>query len=108
MRWRRRRELFQREISLLADLEELLRGVTIKQGKPDGWVWKAEGSGISSVKSAYKEITKVSNCRRDPFFMSLWSKKVPYKVATFGWKSALEQLPTSENLIKRGALHESS
>lgn len=74
-----RRELFQWECQLVAELEEVLLGSELnKVRKMDIWVWKAESTGQYSVKSAYKELTHNANSTRYHFlFRSIWSKFIP-------------------------------
>lgn len=98
-RWR---ELHQWEEDLVIALAGVLQGTSIRQIDPDGWCWKADDSGLYSVKSVYGRIMNNSAEIRDHFFTLLWSNLVPTKVAALGWRATRNRLQTKTNLATRG------
>lgn len=99
-RWRK--ELYQWEEALLHTLVGKVQGTMVRTSEADGWRWKADGSWVYSVKSAYGQIMTQSTGTRDHLFASLWSKLVPCKVAALGSRVIRNRLPTKTNLVVRG------
>ncbi|GKU95921.1 hypothetical protein SLEP1_g9218 [Rubroshorea leprosula] len=100
--WGWRRELMGRELSLLQDLEKLLKECKLMKGKQDFWSWKHDSKGNYSTKSAY---SLLNNSIEEPGsiqFNKIWNSKVPLKVSAFVWKLLQDRIPTGENLLKRG------
>ncbi|GKV45849.1 hypothetical protein SLEP1_g52884 [Rubroshorea leprosula] len=100
--WGWRRELMGRELSLLQDLEKLLKECKLMKGKQDFWSWKHDSKGNYSTKSAY---SLLNNSIKEPGsiqFNKIWNSKVPLKVSAFVWKLLQDRIPTGENLLKRG------
>ncbi|CAM8977245.1 unnamed protein product [Rhodiola kirilowii] len=78
------------------------------------YYWKEEGSGVFTVRTAYKlavsmekrrqhGVGEQSNDRQiQVFWKSLWKLKVPPRVKLFGWRLYHNSLPTMRNLLRRG------
>ncbi|XP_024196669.1 uncharacterized protein LOC112199909 [Rosa chinensis] len=82
----------------------------------DKVAWKPNKKGFFSVKSAYivaREFSIghifASASTGDPYaplWKALWKAKVPSKVAIFGWRAALNLLPTRVALTAKGYMGE--
>jgi hypothetical protein len=92
---------------LVRDLE----GVSLSH-EVDRWVWKLNPEEGFSVKSAYDSLREEEDSSNlSPFelsmFSRLWVSLAPSKVVAFSWKLFYDRLPTKDNLISRGVLHQS-
>lgn len=93
--------MFNWEGVLLAELQQLLEGVTLIQNGLDRWVWLKDSSGVYSVRSTYTLLLKNNHDQRDAFYMQIWAQLVPSKVESFVWKLSLDRVPTLVNLASR-------
>jgi hypothetical protein len=104
-RWRRR--LSSREEVLLRELRLVLDTVMLTCGCPDQYRWRADPSGVYSVRSAYDMIL---DCvvEDDAVFRLLWAVNVPSNYTVFGWRLLADRLQTKVNLQRRHILPDGS
>nr|KYP49479.1 hypothetical protein KK1_028760 [Cajanus cajan] len=103
--WCWRRDLFQWEEDQLQLLYLELQSVKLSEEKFDGWRWKHDSGGSYSVKSAYQVIINQSIYVDFPMYRYLWSKLIPSKVSSFGWRVILDRITTKKKIIKRKVLN---
>ncbi|GLT78296.1 hypothetical protein SLA2020_498360 [Shorea laevis] len=101
-KWCWRGELLGREYAFWQDLNELLQGSKLVQGKQDSWRWGHDPKGTYSTKSAYIILNGNNTEPTSKQFNMLWNKNVPLKVSAFVWKALQNRIPTGDNLLKRG------
>jgi hypothetical protein len=75
-------------------------------------VWNSnseEGFSVKSANDSLREGEDSSNLSdfELSMFSSLWVNPAPSKVVAFSWKLFYDRLPTKDNLISRGVLHQS-
>ncbi|KAL0294588.1 UNVERIFIED_CONTAM: hypothetical protein Sradi_6878200 [Sesamum radiatum] len=81
----------------------------IKVGIDDILVWYYSSSGLFTVRSAYHIICSLENLpglsslfvNEHAWWRFVWQAKVPNKIKVFIWKTCLNALPTSRNLLQR-------
>ncbi|XP_021995835.1 uncharacterized protein LOC110893019 [Helianthus annuus] len=84
-------ELFQ----LLNDIHDI-----DWKGGSDNWIWRPDGDGVFSMKSAKSLLLSSYDVVQIPKFK--WKVWVPIKCRIMVWRAALNRLPTNTELIKRG------
>ncbi|KAL0285703.1 UNVERIFIED_CONTAM: hypothetical protein Scaly_2811600 [Sesamum calycinum] len=89
---------------------EFILGIPLSQvGIDDILVWYYSSSGLFTVRSAYHLICSLENSpglsslfvNEHAWWRFVWQAKVPNKVKVFIWKTCLNALPTSRNLLQR-------
>lgn len=108
LRWRR--NLFEWEKELLADLLQAIGVVSVIRDKRDSWCWTLDSSGGYTVKSAFAFIAdaergdgeRTGDNMDHAFFKGIWCNLVPSKVAALAWKIGLQRMPTMANIIRSG------
>ncbi|GAU29496.1 hypothetical protein TSUD_360410 [Trifolium subterraneum] len=101
-----RRDLFQWEEDLVAQLRELLDPVVLSL-EEDWWRWRPETNGVFSVNSSYKllvdelESEEVLEEAEITVFGQIWDSPAPSKVIAFSWQLLYDQIPTRKNLEAR-------
>ena len=100
-----RRELLEREIEALADLNVLLvsSDVGATLDRPDQLVWKGSSSGRFSVKSIYDSASS-HHLNVDESFKLIWKNVAPPRVQCFGWLTYIGRIKTSEYLFRLGII----
>lgn len=83
----------------------LLHGVTLQVDRIDRWLWTLETSHVFSVRSAYNLLTFQSSTVSWVAVSSLWNKDIPLKVVLFAWRLFRDRLPTNDNLLRCGVIH---
>ncbi|KAL0392972.1 UNVERIFIED_CONTAM: hypothetical protein Sradi_2520000 [Sesamum radiatum] len=81
----------------------------IKVGIDDILVWYYSSFGLFTVRSAYHLICSLENSpglsslfvNEHAWWRFVWQAKVPNKIKVFIWKTCLNALPTSRNLLQR-------
>ncbi|KAK4406431.1 hypothetical protein Sango_0649600 [Sesamum angolense] len=81
----------------------------IKVGIDDILVWYYSSSGLFTVRSVYHLICSLENSpglnslfvNEHAWWRFVWQAKVPNKIKVFIWKTCLNALPTSRNLLQR-------
>jgi hypothetical protein len=104
-----RRNLFQWELDLVAQLEGLISGILILPIE-DSWSCATGEEGEYTVKAGYSflssnflpEMAISDNVSR--VLKSQWLSMAPLKVIVFSWQLLLQRLPTRVNLSQRGVL----
>jgi len=86
----------------------LLQNVTLQVDKADRWLWNLETSHDFSVRSAYNFLTIQLPAASSVAASSIWNKDVPLKVGLFAWRQFRDRLPTKDNLVRRGVIHNDS
>ena len=102
IRWRRAR--FEWEVPLEADLTHQISQVSLSRERKDVQIWGGEDTGVFSVNSAYRYLTKQTRNSQQEVFISLWKTKALPNVITTAWRALLGRLPTRVNLRRRGGL----
>lgn len=59
-----------------------------------------------SVKGTYQYITTYVNSLDRGMFDVVWQRQVPLKVSVFTWRILRDRLPTQDNLLRRGIIHQ--
>jgi len=84
----------------------ILRTPLFDQVEEDKLVWKAERTGLYSVKSAYrlcvKDLVDSSHLRQTGAWSNIWRLKVPPKVKNLVWRMCRGCLPTRVRLQDKG------
>lgn len=52
--WSWSRELFEREVSLVREIEDLMRNLVLRKGECDKWVWLGGKEGKYSTREGYR------------------------------------------------------
>ncbi|GKU89448.1 hypothetical protein SLEP1_g3583 [Rubroshorea leprosula] len=100
-----RRNLFEWEDEEVVDLERMIEGTKITQGRPDKWEWIHDKERQYSSKSAYHILaTDQSGPNGSTIFKRTWNTTLPTKVSAFNWQLMLDRIPTKVNLLKRGII----
>lgn len=97
-----RRGLFVWEEELLANLLDVLAGKVILAGVDDSWFWLGKSAAPYVVEEAYVLLRESGERQPDHTFKFLWDSSIPLKVVAFCWRSILDRIPTSSNLVSRG------
>ncbi|GKV30550.1 hypothetical protein SLEP1_g39351 [Rubroshorea leprosula] len=95
-KWRWSRELLGREVTLVQDLNSLLHGSKLEQGKQDSWRWKHESKGSYSTKSAYillNSSNRETDARR--FTYEWWGLQAVFTCE--GWKHLQQHMGMVQN-----------
>ncbi|GAU46303.1 hypothetical protein TSUD_283280 [Trifolium subterraneum] len=105
--WQWSEQLSTYEEEQVAELTELLVGLSLQPGNPDSWRWIPDSLGLFTVKSCYNAL--LSDCQIEVLdtnvlnaINQLWKNDVPSKVLVFGWRLLLARLPTRLALNRRG------
>ncbi|MCH90522.1 F-box family protein [Trifolium medium] len=70
--------------------------------------------GCFSVKSAYDALLReivpgpLLSPRKSKIFSSIWDSPAPSKVIAFSWQLLHDRVPTKDNLLLRGVIHDNS
>ena len=68
----------------------------------DNLLWKADPSGMYSIRSAYRLLSNQNRSASDGRnFQLIWKLKIPPKAAIFTWRLIKDRLPTRANLHRR-------
>lgn len=67
----------------------------------DLWYWLANPLGSYTVRSCYKLLDHISVDLNDGVWRRIWNLKMSGKVKKFFWRSTMNVLPTTNNLIRR-------
>lgn len=102
-RWRR--NIFNREESLVEELRQQVDSVTLSEGVADKWIWSKEEGGIYSVKSAYVCLLGELGDLADGVFQKLWSVRAPSNAISLAWKLLHNRIQSKVNLRRRGLLN---
>jgi len=105
-RWRRARvewESIQEE-----DMLRLISANILNREEQDQQLWGGGGTGEFSVKSAYNCLASHATGEQMGFFNLLWQAKAFPSVLVTSWRSLLDRLPTTSNLIRREVMVSSS
>jgi hypothetical protein len=102
-----RRNLFQWEADLVAQLESFINGTPILL-VDDSWSCSKGDEGFYAVKAGYNflsenflPVVEVST-NVLAVLKNLWSTLAPSKVIVFSWQLMMQRLPTRVNLARRG------
>ncbi|KAJ9549873.1 hypothetical protein OSB04_022416 [Centaurea solstitialis] len=100
--WCWRSDIRGRTSSELADLEELLRNLGVKETGEDSWIWSLDSHGMFNVNTLAKLLQKRMATPVTHDVPSFWNSCVPLKVNSFVWRMMHNALPTKANLHRRG------
>jgi len=104
--WRWRRRLFAWEEEMVGEFILLLANVILQVNKDDRWLWSLETSNSFTVRSMYNSLTIQPQIELPVDASSIWHKDVPLKVVVFVWRLFRDRLPTKDNLLRRGVIHQ--
>jgi len=96
--------LFAWEEEVVGELCLLLQNLTLQVDKEDSWHWNLESSNAYTVQSAYKSMTQHQHIDTTVSTKVLWHKDISLKVVLFAWRLFRDQLPTKDNLYRRGVI----
>jgi len=102
LRWRRDR--FEWEVPFETELGMLISRATVTKDEHDKQVWRGDGSGSFTVKSAYECLEEPERGTQISSFGYLWKIKAFPNVTITAWKVLLGRVPTRECLSKRGVM----
>ncbi|XP_057803191.1 uncharacterized protein LOC131018490 [Salvia miltiorrhiza] len=99
------RTLRERDLEQLRALRSCVCKIRLNAGTMDAWRWKAAGSGVFSVKTAYETFFKNrrwSNvCGVQKELAMIWKAQVPAKVIATAWKVLKGRIATMDNHRRR-------
>ena len=103
-RWRLewRRDKFEWESELEANLLECILRANINKNISDIPVWGEEELENYSVNIAYNHLAKRPRATHHSAFEYLWQAKAFPNVLTTAWRALLNRIPTRESLSRRG------
>ncbi|KAH1217474.1 putative ribonuclease H protein [Glycine max] len=97
-----RRDFFDHEIQMVADLLAEIDSAHLNQSNRDILWWKPDPNGLFSTRTAYKVLQETHHSiSQDNVLNTMWKLKIPPKVSAFSWRLLKNRLPSRDNLRKR-------
>ncbi|XP_058742316.1 uncharacterized protein LOC131614778 [Vicia villosa] len=90
-------------------LIELLTNIRPIAEVKDKLLWWSNQDGVFNVKSCYnlfrdRDLEDVVETQTKLALKRIWKTNIPSRLKVFGWKVALNRLPTKDQLVKRGII----
>jgi len=104
--WEWRRRLLAWEEESVTNCSFLLHDIVLQDRAPNRWRWLLDTVAGYSVKGTYQYITTTDNSLERGRFDVVWQRQVPLKVSVFTWRLLRDRLPTRDNLLHRGIIHQ--
>lgn len=101
-RWRR--TLRGREVGWLLSLLQDVSAINLSEGESDKWSWSPGPEGKFSVNSAYIFLQVPDSLEVDYALNLTWRSFAPSSAKAFVWRSFLDRIPSTENLLRRHVL----
>lgn len=100
-----RRRLYDWEVEILTELCQILdnSGVEATVGSNDTLIWKANSSGVFSIKSMYELVNSQAILSNTAYDL-IWRNVAPYRIQCFGWLVHLGKIKTSKYLLNIGII----
>ncbi|KAF5464706.1 hypothetical protein F2P56_014761 [Juglans regia] len=96
------RDFHDWELPTVLDFFSLIYATGNTTAQEDKLQWRINGSKKYTVRAYYKILISQADAHFP--WKSIWSSRVPSKVAFFVWTSALGKILTTDNLRKRGCV----